>query len=191
MEKLGRVLEPVALFVLLVGGIGMVLSTLLGTADVVGTQVFGTPVHGALEITESTMVVIVFGALTYAQIRRNHIRVELLYTRMGPRAQAGMDIFADLMALLFFGLLLWQAVNEAMFSWDIDESTFGLIRLPLWPARIILAAGTALLMLQLLIDTLIDIRRVVLGGAAVTAEDLLQRELATVEHETLDADRKE
>jgi TRAP-type C4-dicarboxylate transport system permease small subunit len=61
----------------------MMVSTFLGTADVVGTQFFGQPVHGALEITESTMVVIVFGALTYAQIRRNHIRVELFYTRVG------------------------------------------------------------------------------------------------------------
>ena len=60
--------------ILLVGGAGMVVSTVLGAAAVVGTQFFGQPVHGPLEIPESTMGVIVFGALTYAQIRRNHIR---------------------------------------------------------------------------------------------------------------------
>ena len=114
MDKFARALEPVALGILLVGGFGMMVSTLLGAADVVGTQFFGRPVHGALEITESTMVVIVFGALTYAQIRRNHIRVELFYTHAGPRLQAFMDLFSHLMAILFFSLLAWQAFHEAI-----------------------------------------------------------------------------
>ena len=56
-----------------------------------------------VEMTESTMVLIVFGALTYAQIQRSHIRVELLYTRMGPRVQAAMDVATDLAALSFSG----------------------------------------------------------------------------------------
>ena len=159
----------------------MLASTFLGTADVIGTQFFGQPVHGALELTESTMVVIVFGALTYAQIRRNHIRVELFYTRAGPRAQGLMDVFSDLMALLFFGLLLWQASFEAIFSFGIDESTFGLIRIPLWPARFILVGGTALLIVQLLFDLVTDLKKVLSGGVQVTAEDALIKEISEAE----------
>ncbi|HKK29528.1 MAG TPA: TRAP transporter small permease [Alphaproteobacteria bacterium] len=181
MKVFARLLERVALAVLLLGAIGLVISTVLGTADVIGTQFFGQPVHGALEITESTMVVIVFGALAYSQIRRNHIRVEIFYTRGGPRTQAAMDVFANLMALLFFSLLLWQAINEAMFSLQINESTFGLIRIPLWPARIMLAAGTALLLLQLLVDLVTDSRRLIEGGKAITTEDVLQREIGSVD----------
>ena len=180
MDKLQSVLEPIALGILLIGGLGMLMSTLLGTADVIGTQFFGKPVHGSLEITESTMVVIVFGALAYSQIRRNHIRVELVYTRVGPRAQASMDVFADLMALLFFSLLLWQAINEAAMSYQIDESTFGLIRMPLWPARIMLAAGTGLLIVQLLVDLIGDVRRCV-SGETSAAGDLIERELQATE----------
>ena len=182
------VFHHVALGVLLLGSLGMVISTLLGAADVVGTQFLGQPVHGALEITESTMVTIVFGALAYAQIRRSHIRVEFFYTRAGPRTQAGMDVLADLMAILFFSLLLWQAVNEAAFSLSIDESTFGLIRIPLWPARIILATGTALLIVQLGLDLLSDLRRVRQGGSHVTTDDLIRRETGNIV-EQLDSDR--
>ena len=178
MKIISKILEPVALTILLVGGAGMMVSTFLGTADVVGTQFFGQPVHGALEITESTMVVIVFGALTYAQIRRNHIRVELFYTRVGPRTQGAMDAFTDLMAILFFGLLFWQASFEALFSLQIDESTFGLIRIPLWPARFVLAAGAGLLIIQLIIDFCYDINRAIAGGERTTTEDVLNREIA-------------
>ena len=108
MRILARIVERIALFVLLIGGIGMLLSMFLGVADVVGTQMLRSPVPGAYEITESTMTLIVFGALAYAQIRRAHIRVELLYTHVGPRTQAALDVLADIAGLVFFGLLLWQ-----------------------------------------------------------------------------------
>ncbi len=182
MNRLSRLLEPVAFGILLFGGLGLIVSTFLGTADVVGTQMFGVPVPGATEITESTMVLIVFGALTYTQIRRSHIRVELLYMRVSARGQAAMDVFASLMAMLFFSLLLWQATNEALFSIQIDEATFGLVRLPLWPARIVLAAGTALLILQLLLDLAVDLNRLVMGGEALSVQDIIERDIGGVEN---------
>jgi len=170
---LAHLLERVALVVLLVGGLGMLLSMFLGVADVVGTQVFHSPVPGAYEITESTMTLIVFGALAYAQIRRSHIRVELLYTRMGPRAQAALDVLADVAGLVFFGLLLWQAANEAQYSYEINERTVGLVRFPLYPARIVLAAGTALMMLRLLLDLAVDLRRISTGEPPPALGDTL------------------
>jgi TRAP-type C4-dicarboxylate transport system permease small subunit len=164
VRTLGTLLERLAFAVLLVGGLGMLMSMFLGVADVVGTQIIHVPVPGPKELTESTMVVIVFGALTYAQIRRAHIRVELLYTRMGPRVQAAMDVFAGLCGLVFFGLLLWQAYNEAQYSLQIGEATDGLIRFPLYPARIVLAAGTGLLVLRLALDVVMDLPRIASGA---------------------------
>src|SRR3546814_4180197 len=149
----------------------------LGTADVVGTQVFGQPVPGAREITESTMVLIVFGALTYGQIRHSHIPVELLYMRLRPRAKAALDILADVCGLLFFGLLLWQGINEAQFSLQIGESTDGLIRFPLYPARITLALGTALFIVRLALDVVVDAPHLIDGTEAVAPIDPLYAEL--------------
>ncbi len=163
MKLISTIIERIALIVLLIGGLGMLLSMFLGVADIVGTQVLHVPVPGPYEITESTMVLIVFGALTYAQIRRAHIRVEILHARMGPRTQAAMDVFADVAALVFFGLMLWQAKMEAEYSYQINERTVGLVRFPLYPARIVLAAGTALLILRLMLDLIVDIRRVYTG----------------------------
>ena len=117
-----------SLFVLLVGGIGTIIAMLMGVMEIVGNQIIGIAVPGARELTESVMVLIVFGALAYAQLRRRHIRVELVYVRMGPETRAAMDVIADLAALLFFGLLLWQAYREVEFSLMFGEATDGLIR---------------------------------------------------------------
>ena len=160
MASLRAIVERLALAVLLVGGVGMLAAMFLGTADVVGTQFFGRPVVGALELTEATMVLIVFGALAYAQIRRKHIRVELVYTHVPPRGRAAMDAFGHGLALVFFGLLLWLSIDEALFSLSIGEATVGLVRFPLYPARFILVAGTALMIVQLVLDIVLDIRRV-------------------------------
>ena len=159
MQRLSKMLEHLAVGLLLLGSVGMMGSMFLGTADVVGTQFLGTPVPGALEVTESTMVLIVFGALAYTQGRRNHIRVELLYGHMGPRAQSFMDATTHVVAFVFFTLLVWQGIGEAFYSWEIREATFGSIRFPLYPARFLLVLGTVLLVLQLALDVISDLGR--------------------------------
>lgn len=158
-------LDKVALIVLLVGGFAALGAMALGTADVVGTQFLGRPVPGALELTENSIVLIVFGGLSHAQIRRAHIRVEILYESVGKRMRSVMDLFADLVALGFFSALLWLGVGEMLFSLRIGEATVGLIRLPLWPARMILCLGTGLLILQLVRDIALDIRLIATGGS--------------------------
>jgi len=108
VKQVSKLIERLALIVLLIGGAGMLMSMFLGVADIVGTQVLLVPVPGPRELTESTMVLIVFGALAYAQIRRAHIRVEIFYLRAAPRTRAAMDVFTDICAIIFFSLLLLQ-----------------------------------------------------------------------------------
>lgn len=168
MKNVEKIVERLALAVLLIGGLGMLMSMFLGVADIVGTQVLNAPIPGPRELTESTMVLIVFGALTYAQLRRAHIRVEILYLKTGPHARAAMDVVADICALIFFSLLLWQSINEALYSLQIGEATVGLIRFPLWPARFTLCAGTALMIVRLILDLIIDIGRIRTGAPLET-----------------------
>ena len=164
VNPLSRIVERLALIVLLVGGLGMLFSMFLGVADIVGTQVLLIPVPGPRELTESTMVLIVFGALAYAQIRRAHIRVELLYLKMPPRGRAVMDVITDLAAIAFFGLILSEAISEAQYSYQIKEATTGLIRFPLWPARFTLVAGCSLMILQLCLHLIQDLIRIRTGN---------------------------
>lgn len=153
-----RLVRNLAGFSVALGSIGLLLSMFLSVGDVVGTQM-GHPIPGALEFTESTMVLVVFGGMAWAQIRRAHIRVELVYLNVSKRMQSTMDIITSLAGILFFALLVWQGGNEALYSWQIGESTSGLIRFPLWPARWILVFGSALMILQLILDLWRDIVR--------------------------------
>lgn len=160
-----RAIERVALGVLLLGAVGMILSMLLGVADVVGTKFLDYPVPGTLEVTESTMVLIVFGALAYTQRQRGHIRVEILYNYCSPRTKSFMEIVTHGVAFAYFFLVAWQGVSELQYSWEIKEATMGTIRFPLYPARFLLVLGTGLLLLQLLLDLVEDVGRFRRGEA--------------------------
>ena len=164
VRSLSQIVERLALIVLLIGGLGMLFSMFLGVADIVGTQILLIPVPGPRELTESTMVLIVFGALAYAQIRRAHIRVELLYLNTPPRVRAVMDVITDIAAIVFFSLILSEAISEAQYSYQIKEATTGLVRFPLWPARFTLVAGCSLMILQLTLHLLEDLVRIRTGA---------------------------
>jgi TRAP-type C4-dicarboxylate transport system permease small subunit len=159
MQTFSARLGRLALWLLLLGTVGMIAAMLVGVADVVGTEFLGRPVLGTLEFTESTMVLVVFGALAYAQERRAHIRVELLYSHVGPRGKSFMEAVTHIIAFAFFALVAWQGYVELEYSWEIMESTMGSVRFPLYPARTLLLIGVALLLLRLAIDIVQDIGR--------------------------------
>ena len=159
MQRFSAALSRLAFGLLLLGTVGMLVSMMLGVADVVGTKFLDWPVPGTLDVTESTMVLIVFGALAYTQERRGHIRVELLYGHVGPRGKSFMEVVTHVVAFAFFALLAWQGIGELRYSWGIREATMGTVRFPLYPARFLLVLGALLLLLRLAIDIVEDLGR--------------------------------
>ena len=159
MQTFSAWLGRLALWLLLLGTLDMIAAMLVGVADVVGTEFLGRPVLGTLEFTESTMVLVVFGALAYAQESRARIRVELLYSHAGPRGKSFMEAVTHIVAFIFFALVAWQGYGELLYSWEIKESTMGSVRFPLYPARVLLLLGVALLLLRLAIDIAQDLGR--------------------------------
>lgn len=169
MSRLRGWVQRLAVGMVLLGSVGMMLSMLICVADVIGTNFFGWPVPGTLEITESTMVLIVFGALAFTQEKRGHIRVEILHGYMSPRVKSLMDAITHFLALVFFVLLAWQSVGELTYSWEMKEATMGAIRFPLYPARLLLTVGAALLIAQLALDVIMDVGRMLRGEAPPSA----------------------
>lgn len=164
-----NIIQKLAFLAVIFGGAGLLLAMFLGVADVVGTY-FNHPLPGSFEVTQSTIVLIVFGGLTYAQIRHSHIRVELVYLQAGPKMRSVMDIVTLTAAMAFFALLAWQGYLEAQYSWEIGETTSGIVAFPLYPARIILTFGAGLFLIQLALDL---IATVVNFGAPIAPQDQL------------------
>ncbi len=147
-----RAIDVLGTFVMALVGLAIFISMIASAADALGGRLLDRPVPGAVEGATNLMAVIVFGSLAYVQRQRGHVRVELLYATARPRVRALLDVFNDLVVIIFFALLAWQAWDFAMSSYQIGEAAAGIVRFPLYPAKFVIFGGSILLILQMAVD---------------------------------------
>lgn len=148
LQNIERFLNHVAGSMILIG------MMLLVTSDVIARFLFNRPIHGVTEITEFMMVGLLYFTLAHTQARKAHINVEILTSRLSPRARLVPEVITYFLGLLVFALITWQGVKSAADAWKIQEVTFGLIELPLFPAKVLVPIGSFVLCLRFILDIL-------------------------------------
>ena len=85
----------------------------------------------------------------YTLLKNEHVRIDIIAGRLTPKAQAWIDILGTLFFLMPMAILImtlsWPYFMRAYTEHEISGSAGGLI---LWPARLLLPIGFALLVLQ-------------------------------------------
>ena len=106
-----------------------------------------------LEIQWYLFAATVMLGAAYVLRRNEHVRVDIFYSRLPPRAQVLLDLAGLLLFVLpVIGLLLalsWPIFARAFASGEVSSNAGGLVR---WPALLLLPLGFALLMLQALAE---------------------------------------
>ncbi len=89
------------------------------------------------------------GAAAYTLQQNEHIRIDIFYGTRTRRTQHWIDLFGHVFFTLpFVVLMTWMLVPYAWAAWQIGQLSTNAGGLVIWPARAILAAGFALLILQ-------------------------------------------
>ncbi|MGE3702286.1 MAG: TRAP transporter small permease, partial [Hyphomicrobiaceae bacterium] len=86
-----------------------------------------------------------------AQQRRGHIQVTVGHL-LEPRLGRSIEVIRHLSHGLFYALIAWFGWSVAQHSFAIGEFAAGLVNFPVWPARLALALGAALMTFQCLVD---------------------------------------
>jgi len=85
----------------------------------------------------------------YTLKHNGHVRIDVIYGRLSPRAQAWIDLFGSLLFLLpVAGLMAWFSWSMFIEAWSIQEvsaDSGGLLR---WPIKLAIPLGFGLLFLQ-------------------------------------------
>ncbi len=107
------------------------------TYDTFMRYLFRSPTVWAFDISYMLGGTIMLMGMAWVTVRREQVRVDILYTRYSPKMKIIVD--AVLNMLLFFPLfamLLQRAIPRAMYSFTIGEfSEVGFWRPILWPYR--------------------------------------------------------
>lgn len=152
MRRLTGILEVVTRWLHYVSGVLVVGLMLMTVTHVLGRWLFNTPVPGSVELTEIGMVAIVFLGLGYAQVRDDHIRVDILYERLGERAKAVVRLFVAVLTIAVLAVLAWRLYDYVGVLEASGRETSAL-GIPLSPVGLIAVAGTVIYALGVIVTT--------------------------------------
>jgi TRAP-type C4-dicarboxylate transport system permease small subunit len=114
---------------------------LMGTLDVISTNLFWRPIPGMVELSGALLAVIVFLGLAEAQARGSHIIIDIATQNMGPTAQRLSSILSLTIAGIVMGLIAWQTTRLAIASWSYSETALGALAFPVAPFKSVAAFG--------------------------------------------------
>lgn len=142
MERFWRAIDRA---IILLGGLIILVATVHVAADVILKYLFASPIPGTIVwVSSYYMVAIVFLPLVSAELRNQHITVDLW-----PRVSPALDRFAMrltwALSAAIFALLTWNTWRDAARKYE--EGEFALDQggtVITWPGYFLLPAGFAL-----------------------------------------------
>jgi len=127
----------------------VLVAVLVSAGNAIIRKVFNMSSNAFLELQWYLFsAVFLFGA-GFTLLRNEHVRIDVIAGRLSPRAQAWIDIFGTVFFLLpmtlLFVWLSWPIFIRTYTHGEISTNAGGLL---IWPARLMVPIGFALLSLQ-------------------------------------------
>jgi TRAP-type mannitol/chloroaromatic compound transport system permease small subunit len=150
-QKVDRVIERLSHYFLVLSGILIVIMMFSATYGVVRRYAFNSPEPYSYEISTMFMVFSFVFAISAVERLGRHIRVDFVSGRLPERTQhIIINIIAPIMGLFFAFMLTWKGLDVSLFSLKIGEVSSSSWREPLFPIKLMVPIGYALLILVLL-----------------------------------------
>lgn len=160
LEVAERLVNGVSRILAALSAIGVGIILLMVSVNLFSRSAGGHGVSGLVEYGEVLVVLVVYLPLAYAQVRREHIAVDIVTSRLRGRVRYWYE---SMLALLLAAFCFWFCAvtfTPALDSIVDQEFRFGLVSVPLWPARVAISVGFAALGLRYVLDALIGFRRI-------------------------------
>ena len=110
--------------------------------------VFNSPTVWAHQASSHMFAAYSVLAGAYILLHRQHVKVDVLYSRLSGRTQAILDSITYLIIFMFTILLLVYGIQQAMHSVRIMEGPTPPFIIPMWPLRLTVPIGAFLLLIQ-------------------------------------------
>lgn len=137
-----------------VAALALLVLTALMVLGVVLRYVVAEPLSWALSFTtEYLLTAIFFLGLPYTVRAGAHVRIDLLYRLLGPRARWWCTVVGGVLSALFVALLTWGGIRLAAGAWaggDIPPPGGAELSWPVWTALVMVPIGTGVALLRLL-----------------------------------------
>ena len=127
----------------------VLVTVLISAANAVVRKVFNYSSNGLLEIQWYFFSAIFLFLAGYTLLRNDHVRIDVISSRLSKRAQTWIEILGTIFFLFPMAALLmwlsWPVFVDAYQRNEVSTNAGGLI---IWPARLIVPIGFFLLIAQ-------------------------------------------
>jgi TRAP-type C4-dicarboxylate transport system permease small subunit len=118
------------------------------TADVARRAFENRAIPGVVEYTELLLVGLVYLGLGHAQRLNRHIEVDVVMRRVRPRLALWLRVAGYVLLVFIASLILFATSVRALESFESHEIRMGLLRVSIWPGRLLVAAGIGLFLAE-------------------------------------------
>ena len=146
-----RILYSVNRGLIVVSGVTLVAAMVVICMNVFLRAFLGLAIFGSIEIIGYLAGITFSLALAHTAAQRGHITVEVLVSRLSPRAQAIVDGITGFLSMGFFALSVMYCARYATRSWQIGEIS-EVLEIPFFPFIYVVAFGCLMLCLVLLVQ---------------------------------------
>jgi len=152
-DALSKVFNPVSRKLSLLGALLTFIMAIIVLADIIMRIFFHSPIAGSLEFQQFLLATLVFFALPYSSVNRDHVSIDLIAPLYAPKVRTViMSIFSLISAYLFF-IIFWQNVIRVFVH--IEDNEIGIATgLPLFIFVIITVLGSGIVTIILIIEFL-------------------------------------
>jgi TRAP-type C4-dicarboxylate transport system permease small subunit len=118
-------------------------------------KLMNAPLPAGVELTQALLPAVIVLPFGYALMQRQHVRSVFLVSRLSRRAARWLQVFWMLVGFVLFALVTWGTFRYALRSYLMNEQVWGAdFRFPLWPSKMAVSLGSALICLQFLLEAM-------------------------------------
>ncbi|MEL0105969.1 MAG: TRAP transporter small permease [Rhodospirillaceae bacterium] len=129
-------------------------------SDIIGKNVFNTPVYGVREVVMNSIVMIVFLQASYAIRSGSMLRADFIIMRFSPLVRRIAAATGYLLGAGIFLVIVTGGIDMAVHSWVAGEyEGEGALRVPSWPTRFMILFGGSLACLNYLLMAILEVFR--------------------------------
>jgi TRAP-type mannitol/chloroaromatic compound transport system permease small subunit len=118
--------------------------------DAITRNVIEFPQHWCVEFAQFTLAAYFFlgGAMTLKN--NDHVRMDLLYSRLSERGQQRMDLVTVACLGFYLVVMLWGAISSLDYAIATNERRFSIWNPSMVPIKVLMVACIVLMLLQTL-----------------------------------------
>ena len=150
-QTIDHIIERASHLFLVLSGILIVVMMFSATYGVVRRYAFNSPEPYSYEISTIFLLWSFVFAISAVEKLGRHIRVDFISSHLPERGQhIILNIIAPIMGLFFGFMLIWKGIDISLFSLQMGEVSSSTWKVPLFPIKIMVPIGYAVLFLILL-----------------------------------------